>query len=114
MKALKNFVAGILLFGTLHGCPSTSSKPLPQPAVIVDTNECGPACVHLMELGCEEGLPVEVPADGGGTRLASCGEVCKNTQDHGVWLNPKCVQTIKSCADVESCAVFPKTNGDSK
>lgn len=88
------------------GCPQPSPKqPEPQPAVITDTESCGPACTVLMGLGCDEGMPIEVPIGDGGVRLATCGEVCRNTQDNGVWLNPQCVMKISSCSQVESCAL---------
>lgn len=88
-------------------CRPTKVQPEPQPPVITDTEHCAPACVHLMELGCEEGFPIAVPDPDfdGGTRSVSCAEWCKSTQDNGVWLNPTCVEKITSCGQIESCAV---------
>lgn len=102
--------ATVIAFGLFLcqlGCPAPQ-QPLPQPAVITDTEHCGPACTHLMELGCPEGFPISVATGDGGTRQASCVEYCKNTQDQGIWLNPSCVETITTCSQIEDCAIIKK------
>lgn len=66
-----------------------------KPVVIVpeDTHKCPEACSNLRSLGCEEGQDLE---DG-----TTCEDFCRETQERGHALNPTCLATVKSCAEVE-------------
>ena len=102
MRTLK--IAALVSLLALVSCKG-AVQPEPQPAVITDSEHCGPACVHLMDLGCEEGFPIPVALQDGGTRMAPCSEMCINTQSKGVWLNPVCVEKISKCDQIENCAI---------
>lgn len=98
-KMLRKFLALALFFVVLiaqvgcSGCSGSKISPLPNPAVITDSNMCAPACAHLRELHCPQGEPL---SDG-----TSCETVCVETQKHGVWLNPTCVVTLQECSQLE-------------
>lgn len=91
--ALVAFCAVFIVQIGCSGCSGSKITPVPNPAVITDTNMCEPACKHLRELHCPQGEPL---SDG-----TSCETVCVNTQKHGVWLNPTCVITLKTCEQLE-------------
>lgn len=74
--------------------------PEPRPATITDSASCDPACEHLRDLRCEEGNDIHMPDD---TKV-TCAQWCKETQSNGVWLNPKCVEKITQCSQIETCA----------
>lgn len=107
---MKKFFAALVIATTMAlgcvGCPNISPQPVPIPAVINDTDKCGPACKHIgpSELNCEEGMPGKF-ADGG---TYTCEEYCVNAQSNehiNVWLNPSCVVNVKTCNEIESCAI---------
>lgn len=85
------------------GCPKTTDPPIPPPNPPVDTDLCSDMCEHLDTLGCEEGKPVynndlPGPVD---VPNQSCADNCKELQDKGFFVNPRCVLTVKSCEDIE-------------
>ena len=86
-----------------------------QPEVIVDSDMCMLACENIgqKKLNCEEGMPIELyegACKSGIDELTcvSCKKFCIDTQSTGVWLQPSCVATIKSCADIEKCQMINK------
>jgi len=82
-----------LLALSLATLASQCGPPKPKPVEPDDTPNCAVACQHLLELGCEEGQPLE---DG-----TTCTEFCEATQKAGHALNPTCVMTIERCVDLE-------------
>ena len=86
------------------GCPPAIDAVVPPPNPPVDTDLCGQMCTHLESLGCEEAKPVynndvEGPKD---VPNQSCPEFCKELQDKGVFVNPRCVSTVKTCDEIET------------
>ena len=87
----------------LLGCPTPTDPITPSPIPPPDTDLCVSMCDHLAALGCEEGQPVynsdlPGPVD---VPNQSCADNCKELQDKGFFVNPRCVLTVKSCDDIE-------------
>jgi hypothetical protein len=60
-------------------------------------------CEHLKKLGCEEGNPVyndSLPGTAGAPNQ-SCGDFCRELQKQNIFVNPKCVRTVTTCAQIE-------------
>lgn len=93
------------LLGCVEGCPRENEVPWNPPVVITDSDHCKLACEHLRDLKCKEGDPVKATGDAG---YVSCEDFCRETQSNGVWLNPKCVEQINTCSELETCAVIKK------
>lgn len=92
-----------------EGCPpsQTTTDPVqPRPTPVpTDTELCDRAEAHLIELGCPEGQPTK--------RGKRFGDVCRELHDNGIFVNPKCLAEIKSCAEVDVCTntvTAPRTN----
>jgi hypothetical protein len=86
---MKRLVA-MLLVASCCATP-TAQPPVSAPT---DTPNCGAACDHLRQLGCPEGQALE---DG-----TTCTQFCEDSQTNGHALRPSCVQTIKTCAELNS------------
>lgn len=69
-------------------------QPTPTP-VPTDTEWCDLAENHLTELNCVEGQPTK--------KGVHFGAMCRELQSHGIFINPKCLAEIKSCAEVDVC-----------
>lgn len=86
----------------LLGCPPTQ-PPVPPPNPPVDTDKCGEMCDHLKKLGCEEGEDLynnDLPGPNGEPNQ-SCADNCKELQDKGFFVNPRCVAQVKTCEEIE-------------
>lgn len=105
----------MLLTMTLSGCPR-SADVTPMPPVVTDQDMCSPACHNLQKLQCKEGNPIDMKAKcmtqadcrgkatcSNGRCTTSCTDFCVDTENQGVWLDPGCVATITSCADIDKC-----------
>jgi len=80
----------ILLVGfNLINCNTTNVSPPREPVVVKDTLFCKDAEIHLTELSCEIAKPTK--------KGLSFEEFCKQTQDSGIFINPKCLSSIASC-----------------
>lgn len=99
--------------GGCTGGPDWDPDPVP------DTEYCWIACEHIGPsdggLNCPEGLPLEMKpdacagADAGATGdCISCQKFCEDTQNNGVWLNPRCVVNIQECSQIDSCQEVKK------
>jgi hypothetical protein len=91
---------GLLLGITLatSGCPHEDST-VPEPVVkpVSGSEWCEKAEANLLALGCPEGQPTKK-----GKRFA---DVCRETQENGIGLNPQCLAGIKSCDVIDKeCA----------
>lgn len=87
------------------GCqPIEPVTPSPNPPP--DTNLCARMCEHIgpAKLNCEEGEmvynndiagPADVPNQ-------TCADNCKELQDKGFFVNPRCVSIVPSCDQIES------------
>ncbi len=99
----RTFLIALFLIGA---CRPTSDvdfvPPRPQP-IPVDTYMCELAERHLIALNCPEGRPTK--------RGKPFAEVCKELQDNGIFVNPKCLSLVETCAGVDVCTgtiVAPK------
>ena len=73
-----------------------SRPPTPQPIpVITDTEMCDAAEANLIKLGCPEGKPTK--------RGKRFGDVCRELQENGIFVNPRCLTIIVSCVNVDVC-----------
>lgn len=90
----------LALFAMAPDCtpPSPVPPPIPAPPTPPNSDRCVNACSHLTLLKCPEAEPIKL-ADGS---VVTCEQFCRETQQQGVWLNPACVETVKTCAEVET------------
>jgi len=94
-----------LLAVVLLGCPKPTPPQPPSPTFIrvPDTNLCPVMCGHLRELGCEEGQDYYDNDKPGpkGKPNAKCEEFCTRQQNNGLYVNPRCLSTVPTCALIE-------------
>lgn len=92
----------VLLPLLLAACPNNN---LPPPHPVVDTDMCEAAEQNLLKLECKDRRGRLL----GGPNLHDepFRQTCKNTQDSAVWLNPRCLSTIKDCKEVDGCLQKP-------
>jgi hypothetical protein len=99
----------LLLSLLLIACDTTTQTtkvtpnipPTPTPLVI-DSEYCGEAEVHLKEIAC---IPKNEPYT---KRGKSFKQFCEETQENGVFLNPKCLTTVNSCEEIDYCTMTRK------
>lgn len=101
-KALPALVFSLVMFS----CTPSQDPPNPPPNPPPDTDLCDRMCTHLASPGldCEEGRPVynsdlPGPVD---VPNQSCRDWCVEMQDKGVFINPRCVALVKTCAEIEA------------
>jgi len=94
MKRL--FLAALFILIAVPGCPTQYVKPHPTP-IVTDSAFCKPAEVHLKELNC---IPNDKPYTKRGKQYE---QFCMETQENGIFLNPKCISEIKTCEEVDIC-----------
>ena len=90
-----------LLALPLLGCPNAAS---PNPLPVPDSDQCAPMCAHLQALNCAEGQPLydsDLPGDAG-VPNETCTQDCVKQPGNGVFYNPKCVETVPTCAQIEA------------
>lgn len=80
----------VVLALVLAGC-AFNVEPRTDPVVA----DCAAACERLEALDC----PEAEPTPGG----ATCVQVCRNTENSPVTLNPACVVGINTCEQIEDC-----------
>lgn len=105
MRQLLLVLSAILV---LVGCPTDPAKS-PNPIPAPDSNLCGAMCDYLVQLGCEEGKPLydsDLPGPRG-VPNETCENWCIKTQDHGIFLNPRCVMKASSCLNIEEMRQKP-------
>lgn len=87
------------------GCPPPPPQP-PTPTFVhvPDTELCPKMCVHLRELQCEEGTDYYDNDKPGpkGKPNATCEEFCQRQQTNGIYVNPRCLMIVPSCALIET------------
>ena len=76
----------------LAGC-AFNVEPRMDPDVA--PTDCAAACERLEALECEEAEPTP-----NGT---TCVQVCRNTENSPITLNPACVVGIATCEQIEDC-----------
>lgn len=75
-------------------CSIEQSKPRPTP-VVTDNNFCKNAQNNLLKLNCEEGKPTK--------KGKTFEQFCLETQENGVFLNPRCLSNITNCSEIDNC-----------
>jgi len=100
MRSIPFLFAVVLL-----GCPS-GPPPVPAPQPAPDSAYCGAMCAHIgpSGLNCPEGQPVYDSSLPGPANVPneSCTDFCARQEENGVFINPKCVAQVSSCADIEA------------
>lgn len=91
----------------VSGCPTQNEQPVPPhpTPIVTDTDQCGTTEQHLHDL-CNADptknaycCAVVAPTKKGKTYT----QFCQEKQAEGVWLNPKCVEAITSCDQIDVC-----------
>lgn len=97
MRAIQFVLAFALL-----GCPPA---PTPAPSPAPSSSFCATMCDHIgpKGLNCPEGQQVYDSALPGtaGVPNESCTDFCTKQEKNGVFVNPKCVSQVTSCAGIE-------------
>jgi hypothetical protein len=80
------------------GCQTKEPVPPKPTPIVTDTNLCGEAQIKLEELKCiEKDKPFTK------REKLSFEEFCKQTHQSGIYLNPKCLMSITTCEQIDSC-----------
>ncbi len=92
-------LSSVILATFLLACPPSvppihPPEPAPTP-VVTDTEFCDAAEANLIKLGCPEGKPTK--------RGERFGDVCRELHSEGIFVNPRCLSTLTSCAGVDVC-----------
>lgn len=74
--------------------PPSPVAPHPTPTV-ADTEMCDAAEQRLVQLGCPEGKPTK--------RGERFGDVCRELQGDGIFVNPRCLASVADCDHVDVC-----------
>ena len=81
---------------TLVACGASNQvEPVRPTPVDTDVSMCDAAEAHLIALGCPDGQPTK--------RGERFGDVCRELQRAGIFINPRCLANVKSCAEVDAC-----------
>lgn len=76
-------------------------QPLPAPPLVDDAgvplDPCARACRHLRALRCLEGAHT--------TAGATCETVCRTGLPPNGGIDPKCLQTVRTCDEEATCTV---------
>lgn len=88
------FLSLIILGPNCSANTNQSSVAIPTP-VVTDTQYCDLAQSHLIALKCDEGNPTK--------KGKSFSTVCRETQDNGIFINPKCLSEVTTCDQIDSC-----------
>lgn len=97
---MKQHVAQLALLSLLllgfdcNPAPPTPVRPQPTP-VVTDSDWCEKAQENLLRLQCAEGEPTK--------KGKSFAEFCRETQENGIFLNPRCLAGIDRCQMIASC-----------
>jgi hypothetical protein len=133
-RGIKTFLQGIIAvtcatFLTAASCNPSNPSPHGARPVVTDQGDCAAACANLKYLGCKQANPIDegtkCQADADclgpdkkhdqfqtcsalGTCIVTCTNFCIATENQGVWLDPACVKTVKTCGDVDRCPLVTK------
>lgn len=96
-KILLVMLSSIITLNACSGCNEKEYVPPKPTPVVTDTEYCKPAEQHLKELKC-------IPSDKPYTKKGlSFEQFCHQTQDNGIYLNPRCLANISSCEEIDYC-----------
>lgn len=94
---MRKLLSLLILTFCFTGCPIqdpiTPARPTP---IVKDTDACDDAEINLKALKC-------IPPGPFTTKGKSFTEVCEETQNAGVFFNPKCLAAATSCAEIDVC-----------
>ncbi len=94
-------LAAVMLIALVacDACPPPGPTPDPVPPrptpVPTDSEWCDLAENRLTELNCPESQPTK--------KGVHFGAFCRELQSKGIFINPKCLAEVKSCAGVDVC-----------
>lgn len=89
---MKQLMLIILLSFTVFNCnPTETQTPARPPRIVTDSDLCKAAEIHLTELKCEIAKPTK--------KGKSFEQFCKETQDAGIFINPKCLSAATNCGE---------------
>lgn len=85
------------------GFDCSGKQPIPQPVpvkpqptpIVTGTNYCDKAQENLLRLNCVEGHSTK--------KGKPFAQFCRETQENGIFINPKCLSEITDCGQVDSC-----------
>lgn len=92
-KSLLVIITGGLFLTSVH-CQTAYSPPHPTP-IVNDTNFCDAAQTNLLKLNCSLGQPT--------AKGKSFGDFCRETQNNGIEIDPKCLAGITDCEQIQAC-----------
>lgn len=95
MQLYKHVLIIMVLITSLFSCKLEPVYPARPTPVVTDTNYCKVAEEHLLSLSCEVAKPTK--------KEVVFEEFCKQTQQAGVFINPKCLSEVKTCEEVDVC-----------
>jgi hypothetical protein len=100
---MRPFLAAITAALTFCACPPGPVVPGP-PAP--DSQFCPAACDHIGPngLNCPEGQPLyneSLPGEAG-VPNETCTQFCQAQQQNAIFLNPRCLMQVPTCADIEA------------
>lgn len=108
LKKVINSLLMISSFAVFSGCPAQTNEPPTPPTptpIVTDTDQCAPAEQHLHDLcSADPGknnycCRVVAPTKKG----KSYTQFCQEKQNEGVFLNPKCIESVTSCDQIDAC-----------
>lgn len=92
-KAILVVIVGAVMFSSVH-CQSAYSPPHPTP-LVTDTDFCDAAQANLLKLNCDLGKPT--------AKGLSFADFCRQTQNNGIEIEPKCLAGITDCESANLC-----------
>lgn len=99
----KTIIIAFLTILTPLSCPEQGTPPTPTP-VVTDTDSCKSAEQNLTNLCKANAANSYCCATVSPTKKGKLfTQVCQEKQAEGVFLNPKCLSTITSCDQIDSC-----------
>jgi len=100
----RHLLPAIFAAFALFGCPKQSTSVVNVAPIPTDTDLIPAMCTHLQVLGCAEGKDLydsDLPGPHG-IPNETCAQFYEKQQDNGIFINPRCVMKVSSCADIES------------
>jgi hypothetical protein len=93
LKGIFVVIVGSIALSSIH-CGSSYAPPHPTP-LVTDTDSCDAAQKNLLKLNCALGQPT--------AKGLSFGDFCRQTQNNGIEIDPKCLAGITDCESANLC-----------
>ena len=95
---MKKSILFIIFSSFLFGCPVNQDIVPPRPTpVVTDTDQCEMAEANLKARQC---IPTDRPYTKKGKSFT---QFCKDKQEQGIFLNPKCLSQVTKCDQIDVC-----------